>query len=301
MLNSVKTRLMCTLMAASVALGTLSFPVQVWADDDDEYWMDDLDDLTPEEIKFINSLTDEDGDDDIDEDDVIASAITLGIINAAVEDAERQQKAEAERRRKAAEDEANRKRRVTGVAVSTTYVKLQPGQTYQVYAYVQPDTADNKGYWFTSNNSNVASVDGSGIIHAVNAGNAMVTVTTSEGGYKANVTVDVNYAPAVAAQTVAQDANWTTIATNMILSAAPGAVVNLVAPKAMSFDAGMINALKMRPDVGVLIAYPYNGHAYALAVPAGYDLTSKMDANGKVSFIKLAAVKDGKVITAMTK
>ena len=301
MFNSVKTRLMCMLMAASVALGTLSFPVQVWADDDDEYWMDDLEDLTPEEIKFINSLTDEDGDDDIDEDDVIASAITLGIINAAVEDAERQQKAEAERRRKAAEDEANRKRRVTGVAVSTTYVKLQPGQTYQVYAYVQPDTADNKGYWFTSNNSNVASVDGSGIIHAVNAGNAMVTVTTSEGGYKANVTVDVNYAPAVAAQTVAQDANWTTIATNMILSAAPGAVVNLVAPKAMSFDAGMINALKMRPDVGVLIAYPYNGHAYALAVPAGYDLTSKMDANGKVSFIKLAAVKDGKVITAMTK
>ena len=301
MFNSVKTRLMCMLMAASVALGTLSFPVQVWADDDDEYWMDDLDDLTPEEIKFINSLTDEDGDDDIDEDDVIASAITLGIINAAVEDAERQQKAEAERRRKAAEDEANRKRRVTGVAVSTTYVKLQPGQTYQVYAYVQPDTADNKGYWFTSNNSNVASVDGSGIIHAVNAGNAIVTVTTSEGGYKANVTVDVNYAPAVAAQTVAQDANWTTIATNMILSAAPGAVVNLVAPKAMSFDAGMINALKMRPDVGVLIAYPYNGHAYALAVPAGYDLTSKMDATGKVSFIKLAAVKDGKVITAMTK
>ena len=301
MFNSVKTRLMCMLMAASVALGTLSFPVQVWADDDDEYWMDDLDDLTPEEIKFINSLTDEDGDDDIDEDDVIASAITLGIINAAVEDAERQQKAEAERRRKAAEDEANRKRRVTGVAVSTTYVKLQPGQTYQVYAYVQPDTADNKGYWFTSNNSSVATVDGSGIIHAVNAGNAIVTVTTSEGGYKANVTVDVNYAPAVAAQTVAQDANWTTIATNMILSAAPGAVVNLVAPKAMSFDAGMINALKMRPDVGVLIAYPYNGHAYALAVPAGYDLTSKMDATGKLSFIKLAAVKDGKVITAMTK
>ena len=301
MLNSVKTRLMCTLMAASVALGTLSFPVQVWADDDDEYWMDDLDDLTPEEIKFINSLTDEDGDDDIDEDDVIASAITLGIINAAVEDAERQQRAEAERRRKAAEEEANRKRRVSGVAVSTTYVKLQPGQTYQVYAYVQPDTADNKGYWFTSNNSSVATVDGSGIIHAVNAGNAIVTVTTSEGGYKANVTVDVNYAPTVAAQTVAQDANWTTIAANMILSAAPGTVVNLVAPKAMSFDAGMINALKMRPDVGVLIAYPYNGHAYALAVPAGYDLTSKMDANGKVSFIKLAAVKDGKVITAMTK
>ena len=290
MFDSMKTRFMCALMAASVALGYISFPVQVWADDDDYDFMDDLDDLKPEEVRFINNLVDEDGDSDIDESDVIASIVTLGIINDMAEEAERQQRAEAERRRKA-EEEASRKRRVSGVAVSTTYVKLQPGQTYQVYAYVKPDTADNKGYWFTSNNSNVATVDGSGMIHAVSAGNAVVTVTTSEGGYKASVSVDVNYAPAVAAQTVAQDANWTAIAANMIVAAAPGSVVNLVAPKALSFDAGMINALKMRPDVGVLIAYPYNGHAYTLAVPAGYDLTSKMDATGKVSFIKLAAVK----------
>lgn len=63
----------------------------------------------------------------------------------------------------------------------------------------------------------------------------------------------------------------------------------------------MINALKMRLDVGLLIAYPYNGHSYAMAVPAGYNLSAKMDKTGKVSFLSLAAVKDGKIVVVMTK
>ena len=78
-------------------------------------------------------------------------------------------------------------------------------------------------------------------------------------------------------------------------------MVNLVAPKAMSFDAAMINALKARPDVGLLIAYPYAGHTYLMSVPAGYNLTAKKDTNGKVSFVSMAAVKDGKVAVTMVK
>lgn len=38
-----------------------------------------------------------------------------------------------------------------------------------------------------------------------------------------------------------------------------------------------------------------------MAVPAGYNLAAKADNTGKVSFIKLAAVKDGKIITTMVK
>lgn len=38
---------------------------------------------------------------------------------------------------------------------------------------------------------------------------------------------------------------------------------------------------------------------YALAVPAGYNLAAKADQSGKVSFVKLAAVKDGKILTSM--
>ena len=69
----------------------------------------------------------------------------------------------------------------------------------------------------------------------------------------------------------------------------------------MGFDAAMISALKSRPDVGLLIAYPYAGHTYLMSVPAGYNLTSKADSNGKVSFISLAAVRDGKIVVTMVK
>ncbi len=55
----------------------------------------------------------------------------------------------------------------------------------------------------------------------------------------------------------------------------------------------------LRPDVTLAIAYPFNGHTYLLTVPAGYPLASRMDKTGKVSFLNLSAVKDGKVKTTM--
>ncbi|MCR5830839.1 MAG: Ig-like domain-containing protein [Lachnospiraceae bacterium] len=330
MFDSLRKRLMCGFVATAVAFGSFAFPSVVMADDDDDYdFMVDLVDITPEENEFLNKLTDEDDDEDIDEDDIKA-AITLGLVGAMIdEENEQQRKREEEQRQQAALDaqraatlEAQRKAeqeaikraelekqlkaekeknkyKVTGVGVSTTYVTLQPGQTYQVIAYVMPDSARNKRVYFSSSNPSVATVDGSGIIKANGAGNAVITVTTDESGYKAFTTVDVNHAPAVVAQTASQDANWTTIAAGMIVSAVPGQTLNLVAPKALSIDAGMINALKARPDVGLLIAYPYNGHTYAVAIPAGYNLAALMDKSGKVSLIKLAAVKDGKILTTM--
>ncbi len=35
-----------------------------------------------------------------------------------------------------------------------------------------------------------------------------------------------------------------------------------------------------------------------MAVPAGYNLSAKKDKNGKVSFLALAGVKDGKNLTS---
>ncbi len=317
MFDTIRKRFMTAFMAASVAIGALACPVNVMADEDDDL-LEDLMNRTPEELDFLDSIIDEDSDGDIDESDIKAAVAALEVADALAEAAEYQQKIEDEMRRKELEDaqrlaaleakkraeleaqlKAERDRRVTGIAVSTTYVTLHPGQTYQVFAYVKPDNARNKRYYFNSNNPSVASIDGSGIIRANGAGNAVICATTDENGYRAYITVDVNYAPVVAAQTVAQDANWTTIAASMIIAAVPGATVNLVAPKALSFDAGMINALKARPDVSLLIAYPYNGHTYTLAVPAGYNLAAKMDKTGKVSFVKLAAVSDGKLVTKM--
>lgn len=307
MFDSLKMRLMCGVTATAVTLGSLAAPVNVWADGYDDF-LDYLVDTTDDEDDFLNSLHDHDGDGDVDEDD-----IDWVIIDDILDEMERQHQAELEQQRRAAQAaqaeldalkraqaEKEKSRYVSGIWVSTTDITLTPGQTFQIIAGVKPDTAVNRGIHFYTSDWNTASVDGSGIVKANNVGSCIITAVSDDGGYKAFTAVRVNPAPAAAAQTIAQDANWTAIAANMIATAAPGAVVNLVAPKALSFDALMINTLKTRPDVGLLIAYPYNGHTYLMAVPAGYDLTSKIDKKGKVSFISLAAVKDGKIVVTMT-
>ena len=324
-MNSIKMKLMCGVTAVSVLFGSVAMPVTTWAADGDDDLVDDLVDLDDEELEVIEQIIDVDGDGDVDERDAVAVAAVVVAERMAQEadreheenlrkqaelDAQRlaaQRQAETDARKRAeleaqlkAEKEKN-KRRVTGISVSTTDVTLNPGQTYQITAYVKPDDAKDRGVSFSSNNNYVASIDASGVIHAYNTGTCVITARTNENGYQARTYVHVNAAPAVAAQTMAQDANWTNSAAAMILAAAPGSVVNLVAPKAMSFDAAMINALKARPDVGLLIAYPYAGHTYLMSVPAGYNLTAKKDTNGKVSFVSMAAVKDGKVAVTMVK
>ena len=307
MLDSLKVKLTCGVTAAAVVLGSLAAPVYVWADDYDDF-LDYLIDTTDDEDDLLNGLHDHDGDHDVDEDD-IAWAFTVDLMD----EMERQHQAELEEQRKAAlaaqaeldalkkaQAEKEKSRKVSGIWVSTTELTLTPGQTFQIIAGVKPDTAVNRGIHFYTSDWNTASVDGSGIVKANNVGSCIITAVSDDGGYKAYTAVRINPAPAVAAQTIAQDANWTAIAANMIATAAPGAVVNLVAPKALSFDALMLNTLKTRPDVGLLIAYPYNGHTYLMAIPAGYDLTSKIDKKGKVSFLSLAAVKDGKIVVTMT-
>ena len=304
MFDSLKMRLMCGVTAATVALSTLAAPVSVWANDYDDF-LDYLVDITDDESDVLDDIHDHDGDGDVDEHD-IDWIVTLGVM----EEMERQHQAELEAQKKAAQaeidalkkaqEERERSRYVSGIWVSTTDITLTPGQTYQIIAGVKPDTAVNRGIHFYTSDWSTASVDGSGVVKANKVGSCYITAVSDEGGYQACTSVRVNPAPAVAAQTIAQDANWTSIAANMIASAAPGAVVNLVAPKALSFDTLMINTLKSRPDVGLLIAYPYNGHSYLMAVPAGYDLASKIDKKGKVSFLSLAAVKDGKIVVTMT-
>ena len=308
MLDTLKMRVMCGVTAAAVVIGSLASPVMVWADDDDDI-LEDLMNLSDEEIKILDRLTDSDNDGDIDEDDVDAISTLIAVSTLA--DADRRYEAEREAQRRAEEaaqaalaaqrkaEEEARRARVTGVWVSSTDVTLTPGQTYQITAGVKPDSARNRGIRFSTSDWNVASVDGSGVIRGNGVGSCYITATTDDGGYTARTYVRVNPAPAVAAQTIAQDSNWTGAAANLILTAAPGAVINLVAPKALSFDMAMINAMVMRPDVGLLIAYPYNGHVYTMAVPAGYNLVPRMDKNGKVSFLSLAAVKDGKIKVTM--
>ncbi len=86
-----KMRMMCGITAAAVLFGAFAFPVNAWADDD---FLEDLMDLTDDEVDALVRIADADSDGDVDEHDVDAMVTVLG--NAALVEADRQYAAELE-------------------------------------------------------------------------------------------------------------------------------------------------------------------------------------------------------------
>lgn len=86
---------------------------------------------------------------------------------------------------------------VEGVTISPETIDLEPGQQKTVTATVLPSNAANKNVTFSSDKAEVATVSPDGIVEAVSVGEAIVTVTTEEGGFKAQckVTVFKKYVP----------------------------------------------------------------------------------------------------------
>ncbi|HQK38068.1 MAG TPA: Ig-like domain-containing protein, partial [Bacteroidales bacterium] len=80
---------------------------------------------------------------------------------------------------------------VTGVTVNPTSLSLTVGQTGQLTATVQPADATNKNVSWSSSNTSVATVNSSGLVTAIAAGNATITVTTQDGGKTASCAVTV--------------------------------------------------------------------------------------------------------------
>ncbi len=80
---------------------------------------------------------------------------------------------------------------VTGVAVSSTAVQLPIGGSYQITGYVKPDNANNQGVCYYSSNPMIATVDGNGVIRAINPGTCYIVTKTSEGGFEAYTSMTV--------------------------------------------------------------------------------------------------------------
>ena len=80
---------------------------------------------------------------------------------------------------------------VTGVSVSPTTLSINKGGTSTLTATVSPGDATNKNVNWTSNNTGVATVSTSGVVTAVAAGTATITVTTVDGGKTATCAVTV--------------------------------------------------------------------------------------------------------------
>lgn len=80
---------------------------------------------------------------------------------------------------------------VTGVSLDKTALTLYEGTSATLTATVTPSTAANKNVTWSSSDAAVATVNPEGVVAAVSAGTAVITVTTVDGGFTAECTVTV--------------------------------------------------------------------------------------------------------------
>ena len=72
---------------------------------------------------------------------------------------------------------------VVGVSLNADEVEINVGGTSSLVATVLPVNATNKGVSWNSTDPNVATVSDDGFVTAISAGETIITVTTSDGGY----------------------------------------------------------------------------------------------------------------------
>lgn len=93
---------------------------------------------------------------------------------------------------------------VTGVTLSAVSGTLEEGNTVSLTATVAPADATIKSVTWSSSDTSVATVSG-GLVHAVGAGTATITVRTVDGGYTASYALTVTAKPKT---------NWLLLAEN---------------------------------------------------------------------------------------
>jgi uncharacterized protein YjdB len=81
---------------------------------------------------------------------------------------------------------------VTGITLNKTTATLTAGATETLIATIVPTNATNKSVSWTTSNPTVATVSTNGVVTAVGAGTATITVTTGDGGFTASCAVTVN-------------------------------------------------------------------------------------------------------------
>ncbi|MBQ7587655.1 MAG: Ig-like domain-containing protein [Lachnospiraceae bacterium] len=81
---------------------------------------------------------------------------------------------------------------VTGITVTPTAKTIDEGDDFMIIPTVQPGDADDKTVIWTSNASDVATVDGNGKVTGISEGEATITATTNDGGFTAECVVTVN-------------------------------------------------------------------------------------------------------------
>lgn len=81
---------------------------------------------------------------------------------------------------------------VTSVSLNKSELSLAPNATETLVATVLPNDASNKAVTWSSSNQSVATVSSNGVVTAVGAGNATITVTTVDGGFTAQCSATIS-------------------------------------------------------------------------------------------------------------
>ena len=82
---------------------------------------------------------------------------------------------------------------VTSISLDKTDLALKVFETYTLTSSVSPETAANKEVEWSTSNSEIASVDQSGLITALSKGTAIITATAKDGETTITVTGKGNY------------------------------------------------------------------------------------------------------------
>ena len=79
----------------------------------------------------------------------------------------------------------------TGVSIYAANTELAIGQTTQLHQLLEPSDTTNKNVTWSSSNTNVATISSEGVVTALRAGTAIMTVRTEDGGFTNTVTITV--------------------------------------------------------------------------------------------------------------
>lgn len=86
--------------------------------------------------------------------------------------------------------------RVISIKLSTGFddnnVRISAGESHKIQAVISPDNAVNKQVRWSSNRTDIATVDDNGNISAVAKGKAIITATSYDGGLTASCMVTVS-------------------------------------------------------------------------------------------------------------
>lgn len=79
---------------------------------------------------------------------------------------------------------------VTSITLSSSYIELEEGESYEIIANISPYNADNTQVIWSTDNGKVANVE-DGVITALKAGKATITAKSDDGGFVAECDVKV--------------------------------------------------------------------------------------------------------------